>query len=65
MLDNASLSSFIQLSQLALTQGHGSTALENLLYGGDQNQACQLTLSISQILNSMSSAAQINAISGL
>jgi hypothetical protein len=56
--------SFIQLAQQASTQGSTNDAIEKILYGGDQNLASQIILSLSQTLNSMSAAAEQNAGSG-
>jgi hypothetical protein len=38
--------------------------MEQILYGGDQNTASELILSLSQVLNTMSSASQQAATSG-
>jgi hypothetical protein len=62
--DNATLLYFIQLAQLALTQGRGNGDIEKILYAGDQNTVCQLMLSVTQMLNSMSSATLAAAIAG-
>lgn len=63
--DSTALSNFIQLAQKASTQGRGSSAIENILYAGNQNLVCQLVESLSQTLNTMSSNAQQAAILGL
>jgi len=62
--DSTALSNFIQLAQKASTQGRGSSAIENILYAGNQNLVCQLVESLSQTLNTMSSNAQQAAVSG-
>jgi len=62
--DNASIASFLELAQLALTQGRDNSELEKLLYAGDQNTVCQVMSSISQTLNTMSSSIQIVASAG-
>lgn len=64
MPDTVALSSFIQLSQQAMTQGRGGDAIERTLYAGDQNLACQLVGSLSQILNTMGTSTQQAATSG-
>lgn len=64
MPDNTALTNFIQLSQQSLTQGYGSNTIEKILYGGDQNLACQLIGSLSQTLNSMDASTQAAAAAG-
>lgn len=47
-----------------MTQGRGNDEIARMLYAGDQNQVCQLMLSISQMLNNVGSSAQQTAVTG-
>ena len=64
MPDNASLSNFYQLAQEAMTQGRGNDPIARIFYAGDQNEVCQVMVSISQMLNTMGSSTQQTAVSG-
>ena len=55
---------FIQLTQQAATQSRGNDGIEKVLYGGDQNLASQVILSLSQTLNSLSSNVQQTSSAG-
>lgn len=62
--DNATLSAFFDLAQQAITQSRGNDQISKVLYAGNQNQVCQLMLSISQMLNDKGSSTQDTAVTG-
>ena len=65
MPDNSSITNFIQLTQQSSPVNRSNNDIEKVLYAGDQNTVSQVTLSLSQILNTMSSTIQKSAVSGL
>jgi hypothetical protein len=61
MPDNTTIMNFIGLSQKAATQGRSKDDVEQILYGGDQNLASQMIISLSQALNLISANLQQTA----
>ncbi|CAF1596605.1 unnamed protein product, partial [Didymodactylos carnosus] len=56
--DSPTLLTFMSAIENVQNRGRTNITLEQLLFGGDQNMICQVLLSMSQMLNAMSMAAQ-------